>query len=479
MPFWRDPDGKLREVEGSFARYVDSLAPYFDEIVLCVPVLTAARGEGTGSARARHAGPLVNFDGPVHFYPRLPPSPANFASRDADHCTSAPTPAAIFAFVLAPAVRPCSCSWSATPRPCDSVPYRSVAAAVADLHRVRGRTQWMADRALAFANGAPLARKHSRTGRPVGETQTTTVSLADIASRVDTCAGGQVRVLTVSRIDPRKGLGTLPDVVSQLLARGFDVALDIVGPAVGGPGEAERRAIAARAAALGIQDRVRLLGAVPLDRLLPLYREYDLFVLPTLPGEGIPRVLLEAMTRRAGRDDARRRHSKPGDPRRERAAGRRADAVGDRRRARTAVVGWHRAAASDCQRLRDRAGTHARSAGCIDDARGVDPPAPDAATADGGAGGMTDARARVCFVLPSLNGGGAERAAVHILNGPDATRWDGRCLSLREGPYLHELQPSIDVVRSCGSRLRRWLHLRRYLRGSRPQIVVSFPSYRR
>ena len=36
-------------------------------------------------------------------------------------------------------------------------------------------------------------------------------------------------------------------------------------------------------------------GAVPLDRLLPLYREYDLFVLPTLPGEGIPRVLLEAM----------------------------------------------------------------------------------------------------------------------------------------------------------------------------------------
>ena len=36
-------------------------------------------------------------------------------------------------------------------------------------------------------------------------------------------------------------------------------------------------------------------GPVPLDRLLPLYRDYDLFVLPTLPGEGIPRVLLEAM----------------------------------------------------------------------------------------------------------------------------------------------------------------------------------------
>jgi len=41
---------------------------------------------------------------------------------------------------------------------------------------------------------------------------------------------------------------------------------------------------------------VRALGPAPLDRLLPMYRDYDVFVLPTLPGEGIPRVLLEAMT---------------------------------------------------------------------------------------------------------------------------------------------------------------------------------------
>jgi glycosyltransferase involved in cell wall biosynthesis len=92
---------------------------------------------------------------------------------------------------------------------------------------------------------------------------------------------------------------------------------------------------------------------------------------------------------------------------------------------------------------------------------------------------VTTARPRVCFVLPSLNGGGAERAAVQILNGLDAGRWDrSMYLSLREGPYLRELQPSIDIVAGPGgSRLRRWLHLRRYLRGSRPQIVVSFLSY--
>ena len=56
MPFWRAADGTLREVEGSFARYVDSLAPYFDEISLCVPVLRAAARRGHADSRAeRHA----------------------------------------------------------------------------------------------------------------------------------------------------------------------------------------------------------------------------------------------------------------------------------------------------------------------------------------------------------------------------------------------------------------------------------------
>jgi len=102
-------------------------------------------------------------------------------------------------------------------------------------------------------------------------------------------------VLTVSRIDPRKQLRCLPDAVAQLRAAGRDVQLDLVGPAVGGTGEREREAIEQAARDAGVADRVRCAGAVPLDRLLPMYRDYDLFVLPTGPGEGIPRVLLEAM----------------------------------------------------------------------------------------------------------------------------------------------------------------------------------------
>jgi glycosyltransferase involved in cell wall biosynthesis len=92
---------------------------------------------------------------------------------------------------------------------------------------------------------------------------------------------------------------------------------------------------------------------------------------------------------------------------------------------------------------------------------------------------MSAPRPHVCFVLPSLNGGGAERAAVHILNSLDAGRWQrSMYLFRREGPYLNELDPAIAVTAgSGGSRAARWLELRRFVRAAKPNVVVSFLSY--
>jgi glycosyltransferase involved in cell wall biosynthesis len=89
------------------------------------------------------------------------------------------------------------------------------------------------------------------------------------------------------------------------------------------------------------------------------------------------------------------------------------------------------------------------------------------------------ARRKICFVLPSLNGGGAERAAVHILNALDPEAWDrSMYLFRREGPYLDEVDSSIELAAGDGeSRIGRWLALRRFLRRVRPQLVVSFLSY--
>ena len=304
MPFWRAADGTLREVEGSFARYVDSLAPYFDEISLCVPVLSQGRGEGT-AIRAPNVtlAALPPFDGPVHFYPKLltmlPRLWRWVHDIDVLHCR-VPSPAAIIAFVSAQLL--------ARPRVVlvvgdlqallPTVPYTGLKRVLWRLYTAveEWNVQWMSDHSVAFANGAALAAKHSRAGHPVIETTTTTISASDLATRTDTCTGRPVRVLTVSRIDPRKGLRVLPDVVRRLRDRALDVTLDIVGPVVGRPGDEERTEILADASRLGVGSCVRTLGAVPLDRLLPMYRDYDIFVLPTLPGEGIPRVLLEAMT---------------------------------------------------------------------------------------------------------------------------------------------------------------------------------------
>jgi len=51
-------------------------------------------------------------------------------------------------------------------------------------------------------------------------------------------------------------------------------------------------------------------------------------------------------------------------------------------------------------------------------------------------------------------------------------------LFAREGPYLDEVAPSIDLASgSSASRRGRWFDLRRFIRASRPHLVVSFLSY--
>jgi len=89
------------------------------------------------------------------------------------------------------------------------------------------------------------------------------------------------------------------------------------------------------------------------------------------------------------------------------------------------------------------------------------------------------ARQKICFVLPSLHGGGAERAAVQILNALDPAVWDrSMYLFRREGAYLDAVDPSIELASGDrASRVGRWIGLERFVRRLRPQLVVAFLSY--
>ena len=303
MPFWQTADGTLWEAEGSFARYVDSLAPYFDRVILAVPVFDTPPASGSRvTAKNVSLAPLPYFPGPRQFYPLLPKVQPRLRSW-VDQCDvihlRIPTPAAIFAFRMARA-RNKPIFLLVVGDYAALLPHLGYSGVKKTLFAMyvafeEWAVRFMTERALTFANGRALREKHQAHGATVHETRTTTLSLSDLATRSDTCAQQRIRILTVSRIDPRKGLRALPSMIAALAGEGFDVAIDIVGPPIGAIGESERDAISAEAARLGVADRVTLHGPVALDRLMPMYRDFDLFVLPTRPGEGIPRVLMEAM----------------------------------------------------------------------------------------------------------------------------------------------------------------------------------------
>lgn len=307
-PFYRDPDGGLWEAEGSFSRYVESLARFVDEVQLVVP---ERREPFAGAAYRLRAQNVVLR--PLPFYDRLPafyralPGALRQLWRTLSNCdlvnVRIPTPLGVYAYALAKVLR----------RPLFLIVVGDLAGVsesvrVDSLKRAAYKVylaieEWLQERMVAgapsFVNGQALYVKYNRPGRRVLLTTTSTISDHDIIDRPDTGPGAAnrapIRLLTVSRIDPRKGLRHLPAALADLVQRGHDVHLTIVGPTVGRLGEEERDRVLASASTLGVADRVDFVGARTLPQVLSIAREHDLFVLPTLPGEGVPRVLLEAM----------------------------------------------------------------------------------------------------------------------------------------------------------------------------------------
>jgi len=96
-------------------------------------------------------------------------------------------------------------------------------------------------------------------------------------------------IVTVRRLVRRMGIDILLQAAARLASRGLDVQV-----VIGGAG-AEREALEALRAELGLGERVTFLGRVPDDRLPDLLRAADLFVLPTRSMEGFGMVTIEAL----------------------------------------------------------------------------------------------------------------------------------------------------------------------------------------
>jgi glycosyltransferase involved in cell wall biosynthesis len=87
-------------------------------------------------------------------------------------------------------------------------------------------------------------------------------------------------------------------------------------------------------------------------------------------------------------------------------------------------------------------------------------------------------RTKVAFVLPSLHGGGAERAAVLLLNNlPQDAYEPVLYLFAREGAYLDHVAPHVRTIIGRRGRVARLLALRRFVADERVDVVVSFLSH--
>ncbi len=102
--------------------------------------------------------------------------------------------------------------------------------------------------------------------------------------------GGIWQLGTVALFRPRKGMETLLAALAYLKERRIYVELDAVGCFESRAYEAEIKRLAAR---LGLAQSIRWVGFS--NRVLSALKRWDLFVLPSLYGEGMPMVILEAM----------------------------------------------------------------------------------------------------------------------------------------------------------------------------------------
>jgi len=116
-------------------------------------------------------------------------------------------------------------------------------------------------------------------------------SADDIAEPRPLCTKSPYKLLYVGHLEERKGVNYLIDAVEILRSLSLDVRLTIVGAGPAGG------SLKAQVEALGLADKVEFRDYVQYGpTLLEIYRQVDIFVLPSISGEGTPKVVMEAMS---------------------------------------------------------------------------------------------------------------------------------------------------------------------------------------
>jgi glycosyltransferase involved in cell wall biosynthesis len=170
------------------------------------------------------------------------------------------------------------------------LPSRRWAWAVPLAHVLEAVFRLMARRLPTVVIGQELARTYGRAAaiHVTGASLVPASEIVDLDDAVGKAWDGDLVLLSVGRLDGEKNPLLLPEILARLRRDYPRWRLLVVGE---GP---LQPAVAARAHALGVADRLDFAGYVPFGRdLLRIYRNAHVFLHVSLT-EGIPQVLFEA-----------------------------------------------------------------------------------------------------------------------------------------------------------------------------------------
>ena len=143
----------------------------------------------------------------------------------------------------------------------------------------------------ALVNGSGLRRLYSKANPHIKEIITSTFSMSEIEETKNIFSQNSLKILYVGYLRHEKGLEYLINAIKYLKDSEIDIKLTLVGN-----GEI-RHDLENMTRRLCIYDIVDFKGYISFgDDLLNIYRENDIFVLPSI-SEGTPRVLMEAMSK--------------------------------------------------------------------------------------------------------------------------------------------------------------------------------------
>lgn len=147
---------------------------------------------------------------------------------------------------------------------------------------------------LVFVNSMALYKQFAGRVANLQETRTTTLNIADLYYREDTCQSRPINILFTGRLDPAKGLLDIVEAVSLLVRQGEDIVLNFVGWAEQSStilADIKRLAEKNR-----IIDRIIFHGYKPVGpELFNFYKNADVYVIASQSSEGFPRTIWEAM----------------------------------------------------------------------------------------------------------------------------------------------------------------------------------------